>query len=187
MPRNKSLSESARWFLEELQKTLDNFANAKGIQVVVIDKEGKLVSNFYGTQSVCKLILATEEGRIRCIDHFKIALSIVKIQKKAIFTECYAGFASLWVPIIIRGSLIGAIIGCGGKYEDQENIEKLKEKFSELANQLGVISKEDFLRAAIDETSVITKEEMEKRIEKVQELFDILSKTAHTPLKEVFG
>ena len=187
MPRHRILSESAQWFLEELQKTLDNFAASKGIQVIVIDREGNLVSKLYGVQRVCKLIIAADEGRIRCLDHFKMALYLMKNEKKPLYMQCYAGFASLWAPVVINGRAIGAVIACGGKYADGENKDQLKKKFSELANQLGIVNKEDFLKAAVEETMVATKEDMESRIEKIKELFDILSKTAHTPLKEVFG
>ena len=187
MRRHEYLSESAKWFLEELQKTLDHFADAKGIQVVVIDREGNLVSKFYGVQRACKLIVATEEGRIRCIDHFRMALYLMKNEKKPLYMQCYAGFASLWAPVVINGRAIGAVIACGGKYADGENKNQFNKKFSELASQLGIIDKKDFQKAAIEETVFATKKDMEERIEKIKELFEILSKTAHTPLKEVFG
>ncbi len=186
MVTKKPLSEAAQWFLEDLQKTINNFSSGAGIQVVVINREGNLVSGVEGVQRVCKLILATDEGRIRCRDHFKMPSFLFRSQKKPVFIECYAGFASLWVPIIVRKGLIGGIIGCGKRYDWEENREKLNKKFSKLASELGIMDKEDFMKAAIDEVSPTSKAEMEERLEKVKKLFNILSTTAMTPLKEVF-
>jgi ligand-binding sensor protein len=185
MPTKKPLSEAAQWFLEDLQKILNDFSYESGIQVVVTDREGNLVSEVEGVQRACKLILATEEGRIRCQDHFKMPSSLFKTKKEPIFVECYAGFASLWMPIVVRGSVIGAIIGCGKRYASKGG--DLRKVLSKLAAELGIMDKEDFMKAATDEVVLVTKEEMEKRIKRIKELFNILSTTAFTPLKEVFG
>ena len=186
MPTKKPLSETAQWFLEDLQKTLNDFSYESGIQVVVTDRDGNLVSEVEGIQRACKLILATEEGRIRCRDHFKMPSSLFKTKKEPIFVECYAGFASLWMPIVVRGSVIGGIVGCGKRYASKEG-EDLNKKLSKLAVELGIVDKEDFIKAATDEVILVTKEEMEDRIKRIKELFNILSTTAFTPLKEVFG
>jgi len=187
MPVEKSLSESAQWFLRDFQKLLNDFANEAGIQIVAIDREGNVITEMTGVQRVCKLILATEDGRIRCRDNYKMALSLVKAKKEPFFIDCYAGFASVWVPIIIRGILIGVIVGCGGRYDRGESQEKLREKFSKLASELGIIDKEDFLKAAIDEVKIANEDEMKKRGERLKKLVEILAETAQTPLKEVFG
>lgn len=187
MATEKSLSEAAQWFLRDFQKTLDDFATEAGVQVIIVNKDGDFVSEIRGVQRVCKLIMATEDGRTRCKDHFKSALPLMTAQKKPVFTECYAGFASVWAPIIIKDRLIGVIISCGGRYDREESREKLEKKFSKLADEIGVMQKEDFIKAAIDEVPLVSKEELKARTERLKELFDILATTAHTPLKEVFG
>ena len=187
MLSKKSLSEAAQWFLKDLQRILDSFSNDTGIQVVIINKEGELINETYEVQKTCKLIAGNEDGRIRCKDHFRTALSLAGPQKKTIYTECYAGFASVWIPIIIKGNLIGVIIGCGGRYDKGESRKKMEEKFSKLASDAGIMQRDHFIKVTIEEIQIITKEDLEKRAKRLKELFDILTKTAYTPLKEVFG
>jgi ligand-binding sensor protein len=184
----KSLSEAAKWFLAHLRKTLEEFGDREVVQVVVVDKDGELVNETYGVERVCKLILSTDEGKIRCRDHFKSALPLVKSQKKPIFTECYAGFVSVWMPIIARDVVVGAIIACGGRQDKCEPREKLEKKFSKLADELAVLQKEDFRKAAIDDVFVISEQSIiEERAKKIEELIYILLQSTNTPLKEVLG
>lgn len=187
MPSRTDLSEAANWFLEHLKETLNDFSAREGVQIFILNKEGELVNEISGVQRACKLILSAENGRIRCKDHFKTALSLVKKQKKVIFTECYAGFVSIWTPIIIRDSVVGAVISCGGKYNDGQSREKQEKKLSKLADEIDILQKEDFKKAAIDEVLLFSQEETENRAKRLKELFDILIQTANTPLKEVFG
>jgi len=37
--------------------------------------------------------------------------------------DCYAGFASLWIPIKAKGESIGSITGCGGRFDREETEE----------------------------------------------------------------
>jgi ligand-binding sensor protein len=185
--KEESLSEAANWFLGHLQKTLDGFSSSEGIQVVIFNKEGKLIRKVHGVQEICKLILTTKDGKIRCKDHFKTAFSLVKTQRKPIFTECYAGFVSVWIPIIIRESLVGVIVSCGKRYDKGETKKKLEKKFSELMNELEIMQDKDSINKAIDKVSIITTKEAKKRAKKLKELFDILVQTSNTPLKEVLG
>jgi len=183
----KPLSEAAQWFLRDFQRLLDDFAKETGAQIAVVNQGGNLVIEILGPQRVHKLIMASEEGRTRYRDAYKTALSLVRAQKKPIFVEDFAGYACVWVPILIRGKVIGLIVSCGGRYDKGESREKLIEKFSKLADELGVVNKEDFLKAAIDEVKIVTKEDVHKRAERLIKLIEILSETARTPLKEVFG
>lgn len=182
----KNLSEAAQWFLQDFQKMLDDFANNLGVQVVVVDREGNLINKTYGVQKACQMIMATEIGEMRCHDHFKSAAFQLENKAEPVFTRCYAGYASLWLPIVIKGSLIGAVVSCGGRHDRGEDRKKLLEKFSKLAVELGVLDRSGFLEAAIDRPLAVTKKEMVQRAEKLRELFEILSRTAYTPLKEVF-
>ena len=189
MPEEKKLSEEAQWFLRNLQKLQDDFAESVGAQIVTTDKEGNLLTKMSGTQRICQLIMKTEEGKKKCKECYKTALSLVKTQKTPCFMDCYAGFASLWVPIKVRGEIVGSITGCGGRYERGESEEKLREKYSKLADDLGITEdihpREDFLKAAIDEISPVVEEEMKKRAERLAKLAGILAE--ETALSEAFG
>jgi len=184
MPEKK-LSEEAQWFLRNLQKLQDDFAESVGAQVVTTDKEGNLVTKMSGAQRVCQLIMATEEGKKKCEEAYKTALSLVRTMKEPAFMDCYAGYTSLWVPIKVKGEIVGSITGCGGRYDRGESKEELREKFAKLADELGVEDKEDFLKAAIDEISPVSEEEMKKRAERLSKLVGILAE--ETALSEVFG
>jgi len=181
----KQFSERARWFLQNLQRLQDDFAESVGGQIVTTDKEGNLVTKMSGAQRVCKLIMGTEKGKTKCGEAYKTALSLVKTMKEPAFMDCYAGYASLWVPIKINGKIVGSITGCGGRYDRGESREALREKFSKLADELGISDKEDFLKAAVDEIKPVTEEEMKDRATKLAKL--VVTLAEEEVLKEVFG
>lgn len=182
----ENLSEEAQWFLRNLQKLQDDFAESVGGQIVTTDKEGNLVTKMSGAQRVCQLIMAAEEGKKKCGEAYKMALSLVRTMKEPAFMDCYAGFASLWVPIKVNEKIVGSITGCGGRYDRGESREELIEKYSKLADGLGIKDKDDFLKAAVDEIKIlITEEEMKKRAERLSKLIGILAE--ETALSEAFG
>jgi ligand-binding sensor protein len=182
---NKKFSEEAEWFLRSLQRLQDDFAESVGGQIVTTDKEGNLITKMSGAQRVCQIIMATEEGKKKCGEAYKCALSLVRTQKAPVFMDCYAGFSSLWVPIIVKGEIVGSITGCGGRYDRGETREELIEKYSKLADELRIKDKKDFLKAAIDEIKPVTEEEMKKRAQRLSKLVGILAE--ETDLGEVFG
>ncbi len=181
----KQYSEEAKWFLQNLQKLQDDFAESVGGQIVTTDKEGNLITKMSGAQRVCKLIMETEKGKAKCGEAYKTALSLVKTMKEPAFMDCHAGYASLWVPIKINEKIVGSITGCGGRYEKGESKEELREKFSKLADELGISDKEDFLKAAVDEIRPITKEEMQDRAIKLAKL--VVTLAEEKVLQEVFS
>lgn len=187
MTEERPLSEAAQWFLQDFKKLLSNFAKAEEASIFLADKEGNLILYIPGPQKACVLIGANSEGRIRCNDSLRIAFSLVREQKKPIFIDCYAGFACVWMPIIAREQVIGVVISCGGRYDRGETRKQLEERFSKLADELGIMNKQEFVRTAIDETKIVTQKETKERAEKLKKLLDILAETALTPLKEVFG
>jgi ligand-binding sensor protein len=181
----KSLSEAAQWFLSDFQRILNEFSEERGVQGVATNREGSLITELQGVQHACKFIIATEEGRMRCKDHFKIISLLAKTQKKPIFIDCYAGFISTCIPIMI-GEAIGTLISCGERYDRGESEEKLIEKFSKLANELGILDRGSFLRAVINEVKLVIEEDVQQRTKILSKLVEILVETANTPLKEVF-
>ncbi|MGB2762306.1 MAG: PocR ligand-binding domain-containing protein [Minisyncoccales bacterium] len=183
MPKD-NISEEAQWFLKNLQKLQDDFAESVGAQIVTTDRDGSLVTEMSGAQRVCKIIMGTAEGKKKCEEAYKMALSLIKTQKEPAFMDCHAGYASLWVPIKVGGEIVGSITGCGGRYEKGEQESELREKFAKIAGELGVADREDFLKAAVDEIEPVTEEEMKKRAVWLAKLMGILAE--ETALKEVF-
>jgi len=185
----EKLSEEAGWFLHNLQRLQDDFADAVGAQIVTTDKKGDLITEMSGQQRACQIIQKTEKGKKSCTECYHMALSLVKEKKEPIFLDCPSGFASLWVPIKTKdGRVVGAITGCGGRYDRGENREELEKKFNALADGIGidesVHARDDFLKAAIDEVKKITEQEMEKRATRLAKLVGILAE--ETALKEAF-
>lgn len=185
----EKLSEEGKWFLKNLQRIQDNFAEAVGAQIVTTDKRGQLITEMSGQQRACEIIQKTEKGKKMCTDCYKTALSLVKDKEESVFMDCPAGFASLWVPIKTgEEQIVGSITGCGGRYDRGEEREELEERFNDLADELGLSDdihpRQDFLKAAVEEVKVITEEEMRKRAERLAELVGIL--TEETALKEAF-
>lgn len=180
-------SGEAQWFLRNVQILQDDFvSDILGAQIVMTDKEGNTITKMSGQQRACQIIQTTQKGKDKCTECYKSALRLVKTQKEPVFMNCYAGFASLWVPIVVEGKIVGSITGCGGRYEKGETREELRKKFTKLADDLGEIEdKEDFLKAAVDEVGVVSEEEMRQRAERLAKLIGVLAE--ETALGEVFG
>lgn len=184
----KQFSEEAQWFIRNLQRIQDDFADYIGAQIVTTDRNGGLITKMSGQQRICQIIQKTEKGKKGCADAYRTALELVKKMKKPVFMDCHAGLASLWVPIKIKsGEIVGSITGCGGRYERGKSEEETKEKFSKLADEIGLTEevhpREDFLKA-LEEVKVITEAEMKKRAERLAKLIGILAE--ETALKEAF-
>jgi len=182
----KKLSGEAQWFLRNLQKLQDDFAESIGAQIVTTDKDGGLITKMSGQMKVCgDFIQKTEKGKKSCTDTYKTALGLVKTMKEPAFMDCFAGYASLWVPIKVRGDIVGSITGCGGRFDREEKREGVEKKFTKLAEDLGITVDEKYLKAAIDNVKVVTEEEMKKRAERLAKLVGILAE--ETALSEAFG
>lgn len=182
----KPLSEAAQWFLNDLQKILDDLAESMALNIFVIDREGHLVSKLRGTQKVCQMILATENGKARCQDHFKMALALIKIKKEPIFVECYADFTSFWTPIVVKGKFMGTVISCGGRYDQKYGPGELEAGLVRVGDEIGILARQDFLKAG-EQVISVNEQELKSRAKKLEELFALLAKTTTTPLKEVFS
>lgn len=182
----RKFSEAAQNFLEQLEGLFFDFKKTTGLQAFLLNKQGELVTKLEGVQEVCKLILATEEGKTRCKDCFKMGFLLAKNQRTSVFTECYANFTICFFPVIIGNSLVGLMIVCGGRYDRGENEEELKKKFISLIGELEIIDKEYFFEK-LKRTKIITEEEFKKEAEKLKKLIDILTENVKTPLLEILG
>ncbi len=185
----KKISEEAKWFLNNIQKLQDDFAEAIGAQIVITDRDGGLLTKMSGQQRACQIIQKTKKGRENCTKCYKDTLASVRNLEKPNFLNCWSGIASLSVPIKTKdGRIVGGISGCGGRHDRGESREELREKFSKLADEIGITQevhdREDFLKAAVDEIKVITIEEVRKRAERLAKLVAILAE--ETALKEAF-
>ncbi|MFH1657460.1 MAG: PocR ligand-binding domain-containing protein [bacterium] len=187
MLEKRNLSEAAKWFLEDFQGLLNNFAQDEGVQITLLDKNGDLITEIGGPQRVCGLIRSQEEGRVKCEDGYKMGFSLAKVQQEPVFVECFAGFSSVWLPIIVKGATLGMIVACGKRDVIKDDKEKLTAKFSKMADDLVIMDKEGFLRVGVEEVELTNSLEVKDRADKLLKLIRILEETARTPLKEIFG
>ena len=166
---------------------LKNFTTEEGIQITLLDREGKVIVEIEGPQKICQLIRADTVGRTKCEDGYRMGFALAKTKQEPILVNCFAGFASVWLPLMVKETVIGVIVACGKRIDTENNEEKLTKSFSQMNEELGIMDREGFLRAALDEVEIINQEEAELRAGKLDKLISILEETARTPLKEIFG
>lgn len=119
--------------LEKLQSIQDQFSDATGLAVIIVDTEGNYVtkgSNF--TDFCMKYTRGTEAGMKRCkqCDYESSGTYL-----------CHAGLVDFSTDIIVEGEKVGAVIG--GQVLTSEPDEG---KFREIAQSLG-INPDDYIRA----------------------------------------
>lgn len=187
MLEKKDLSEAAQWFLEDFQGLLENFAIEEGVQITLLGKEGKVIVEIEGSQKICQLIRSDTAGRTKCEDGYRMGFALAKNKQEPIVVNCFAGFTSVWLPLIVKGAVIGVIVACGKRTDLEDNREKLIKSFTQMSDELGIMDREGFLRVALDEVETINQKEAELRADKLDKLISILEETARTPLKEIFG
>jgi ligand-binding sensor protein len=174
----EKLSEEAKWFLNSLKRIQEEFAKELGMIMVLVNTKGDSLILTNPVADPCKIIQSVPEGASKCANCYKDAVSAFvsgKI-KSPFFLNCHANFAAMVLPVVAEGKVIGAVIGCGGVYE-----EKDKEKVLELIRELN-LPMERF-KAALDVLTPISREELEKRAKRLVKLIEVLSE--ETAFKEV--
>ncbi|PIS13453.1 MAG: hypothetical protein COT67_01700 [Candidatus Tagabacteria bacterium CG09_land_8_20_14_0_10_41_14] len=187
MVNKKQLSDEAWWFLKNVQRLQDDFAESIGAQIVMTDKNGDLITEMSGQMEVCKnFIQKTEEGKKNCTDTYHTALDMIKTTKEPVLMDCFAGYASLWIPVKNKkGEIVGSITGCGGRFNRGESEEEVREKLKKLADETGMDLGEDYLDVAISDVKSVTEEEMKTRAERLSKLVGVLAE--ETALSEAFA
>lgn len=119
--------------LDKLQSIQDQFSDATGLAVIIVDTEGNYVtrgSNF--TDFCMKYTRGTEEGKRKCqqCDYESTGTYL-----------CHAGLVDFSADIKVEGEKVGTVIG--GQVLTREPDE---EKFRQIAENLG-INPDDYIRA----------------------------------------
>jgi len=92
-----------------LQGIQDNFTEAIGISVAILDIDGNPVTKRVGLNKFCSLIQGCSEGKRRC-KHFSVRIrndSLRDNKPKAYY--CFAGLAHFVAPIIVENTPMGSI------------------------------------------------------------------------------
>lgn len=97
--------------LEKINHTLDDFYNATGITIDLLEPDFTKISHTkYEFNQYCKYIQSTADGKRTCHLSELALLEKCKKTKKAQTHICHAGFVDMAVPIVYDDEIIGYII-----------------------------------------------------------------------------
>ena len=160
-----------------LQEIQDAFSNMVGMAAYTTDSEGKMVtegSNF--TEYCMKYTRQTKTGCARCEECDRQGAIQTTESGKPLSYSCHAGLTDFAAPIMANGKMIGNFIA------GQVLLEKPDpEKVMEVANEIGV----DFTEYwdAIEKVQIIDKNQIEKSIEFLYKITNVLSDMAMSKQK----
>lgn len=188
MPKSidkEKLSDEAQSFVENLQIIQDDFAKFLAGQVLIINKKGELVTRPSTPQRVCQdYIQKTKLGNIGCANLIGTAVELLKFQKDPIFMKCPANYTAFWIPIKLKGEVVGGMAACGGLFEEGKSKEGYRQEFSHLADLFGIKKDDNYFKLAIDDVKMIDQKELQKRAKRSASLIETL--VEERAFKEVF-
>lgn len=83
----------------------DIFAESLRIGAVTLDAKGAPLTHVSNSCAFCSLILATEEGRRRCVASWQAAAP-------AEFRPCHAGLLTRSAPVWVEGEQVATVVAC---------------------------------------------------------------------------
>ena len=96
--------------VERLQKVQDNFSDAVGVAVVIVDHQGKPVTRSSGFSAFCQAIRETEAGLHRCFLSDNGGGRMAMATGEPSIYRCHCGLVDFAAPIIVRGQYLGAVL-----------------------------------------------------------------------------
>jgi len=96
--------------LDVLQKVQENFSNAVGISMVIVDAEGSPVTQPSGFSRFCQSVRTSGVRRDECIRCDDEGGRIAMATGGPSIYRCHAGLVDFAAPIIMRGQYLGAIL-----------------------------------------------------------------------------
>ncbi|WP_432452383.1 MULTISPECIES: PocR ligand-binding domain-containing protein [unclassified Agarivorans] len=101
-------------FLESqgINKILQDFANATGLAVVLVDIDGREVSASFNFTDFCQRIRQDPDLYARCKNSDRCGgLEASKVNKPCVY-RCHAGLTDFSIPLEVNGHLVGFVL-CG--------------------------------------------------------------------------
>ncbi|PLW76832.1 histidine kinase [Cohaesibacter celericrescens] len=135
--------------VDVLQKVQDDFSDAVGVAIVIVDPDGVPVTKPSGFTSFCNTIRQTEKFRERCFHCDAVGGRIALSTGEPSIYKCHCGLVDFAAPITMKGHYIGAVVGgqvklTGDdkdvKLEDMSTIFATAESWKEDANLLSLHS-----------------------------------------------
>ncbi|MTV48001.1 histidine kinase [Heliobacillus mobilis] len=151
----------------KLQEIQNKFAEATGLAAVIVDRDGRPVTEPSNFTSFCLYVRSTSEGLSRCMCSDDLGgRKAVTFQGAHVF-RCHSGLTDVAAPIIVNGQYMGAFLAGQVVCADQdydvyaEAVEKTRdlgldrEKVKETFTQLEVVP-ENKVKAAADLLYIMT-------------------------------
>lgn len=139
------------------------FAEAMRLAVVTLDAKGVPLTAVSNCSALCALILATDEGRRRCLASWQAA-------RPGEFGPCHAGLLTLSAPVWVEGQRVAAVVACQFAAPMGEE-EAWQARLAALAGQLGL--DEGALQAEAGSIRVMPGEDLQR----VSRLLQLVAQT----------
>ncbi|MGC8837150.1 MAG: PocR ligand-binding domain-containing protein [Anaerolineae bacterium] len=128
------------------------FAEAMRLAAVTLDARGTPLTPVSNCSALCTLILATDEGRRRCLASWQGA-------RPGEFRPCHAGLLTLSAPVWVEGQQVATVVACQFAAPVGEG-EAWQDGLAALAGQLGL--QESALRAAAGSIRTMPGEDLQR-------------------------
>lgn len=146
--------------IDRLIAVQEKLADLTGISVVTVDRDGTPISRLNNFSPVCQLVRSTSLGMDRCIECDRQAIKRALAAERSISYNCHVGLKDCCVPIVVKGEVIGAVLG--GQVLLSENDECLIDV--DAVSEEFAVPKEK-LREAISKIPVVAPEYLQMCIE----------------------
>ncbi|MDB8791024.1 PocR ligand-binding domain-containing protein [Romboutsia sp. 1001216sp1] len=120
---NNTLSLEKIINIESFQKIQDDIAQATGIAIIMVNYEGKAITNHSNCTKFCSMIRKIDRYSAICEKcDSRGGLESVRMKNSYIYI-CHKGLVDFAAPIIVRDQYLGAVMAGQVLLEDNENIE----------------------------------------------------------------
>ena len=110
--------------MNQLYRFLDNCSKSCGMATMLVDTEGKPLSEDFGMTEFCRMVQSCERGKACCMATLKSDLDGIY--------ECPFGFWDFSIPIVLPdGQVLGKVLAgqaLSVNQEDEEILPKVEEK-----------------------------------------------------------
>lgn len=155
-----------------LQKMQDAFARLTGMAVITTDTNGVAVTDGSNFSDFCKNYMRNSPvGCMLCAQSNKAGTELALREGKPTAYPCYSGLVNFASPIMVKGKLVGCVIG-GQVISEMPDPVKMKI----IASEIGA-DPDEFL-AALEKVKVVGEEEINGAADLLSAMVEILSDMA---------
>ena len=144
--------------LQVLQDMQDAFSDITRLAIIIVDYQGKPITNYSNFTPHCQYMRNAERCRELCFESDAVAGT--KASRKSaphIFT-CYSGLVDMAIPIVFQDRMLGSILAGQVRVKNHGYKENVLENKDEVGDILDLAER----KRLFQETPILTKEEVEK-------------------------